>query len=171
MDNSSKVVKLAPPVMFELDRPANKGERWSPEARTQAVAYALERMTDGASLDASCREMDINPGTVLGWINADGEAENRYECLKIVRSRAFMERAIDEMQQNPDYKAGESRARTYMRLAALLNPKEFSDRLHSGLAKSGPGQRVTFVLNMPHAPEQDKGVIECIVQPQDGELS
>lgn len=171
MDNSSRVAKLAPPAPPQLLRPRNKGEHWSPEARKQAIAYALERMTDGDSLDAACREMDINPGTVLGWINADGEAENRYECLKITRSRALIEQALDITLNETDTKHAEAKARTLMRLAALLNPKEFSDKTHAALGKGGPGQRVTFVLNMPHAPEQDKGVIECIVQPQDGELS
>jgi transposase-like protein len=168
MNEPARVVKLEPPSIPELDRPRNKGEHWSPEARKQAVAYALERMSDGESLDAACRDIDINPGTVHGWIKADPDTETLYDQIKIQRSRSFIERAIDEMDNNPDFKAAESKARTLLKLAALLNPKEFSDKTHANLGKTGPNARVTFVLNVPRPQVLDKGEITVVVQPEDG---
>jgi hypothetical protein len=122
-------------------------------------------MTDGDSLESASRAMDINPGTVLGWIMASSEGAMAYENTKVPRARAFIERAIDEMQTNPDFKAGESRARTYMRLAALLNPTEFSDKMHVNIGKGGSSKQVSFTLIMG-GQAQDKGELTVIAQPE-----
>lgn len=153
-----------------IERPTNKGQHWSPKARADAVAYALEQMIDGNSLDAAAREMDINPGTLLGWVMGDKSAQIVYENSKIQRSRALMERALDEAANNPDYKKGESLARTYMRMAALLNPNEFSDKMHANVMKhTAVGKSVSFTLIM-HEGEQDRGALTVIAQPDIGEL-
>lgn len=160
-----------PPSPPTIERPLHKGEHWSQDARKAAVAYALERMTDADSLESACRSMDINPGTVWGWIMASPEALKVYENTKIQRSRALMERALDEMQSNPMIQVAESRARIYMRLAALLNPAEFSDKVHAALGKQPPSKPVSFLLFMNgQAQAVDMGVIEAIGQPEvDGE--
>lgn len=155
--------KPSPPT---LERPVNKGESWSEEARATGLAYALERMTDGDSLEQACRELDVNPGTVWGWIAGNPEAVVVYESSKIARSRGFIERAIDAIQTNPDYKAGESLARSYMRLAALLNPKEFSDKVHAIGHKQGPQGRVSFNLTFNGRQPHDMGELTVIAQPE-----
>lgn len=140
------------------------------DERTDIVEHALLRMEDGESLEAVSRDVCINAGTIWEWIAGDENWSNRYENSKITRARGFMERAIDEIMANPDTKQAELRAKTLMKLAAILNPKEFSDKMHSNMHKSGGGaQRVAFTLVFQGG-EQDRGSVQVIPQPEDGDI-
>lgn len=141
------------------------------DERTALVEHALLRMEDGESLEAVARDVCINAGTLHGWIAGDENWGNRYENSKVLRARSFMERAIDEVTSNPDAKQAELKARTYMKLAAILNPKEFSDKMHTNIGKHGSGAgRVAFTLVFQGS-EQDRGRVQVIeAQPEDGEL-
>ena len=139
------------------------------DERADIVEHALLRMEDGESLEAVSRDVCINAGTMHGWISGNEMWQNRYESSKILRARGFMERAIDEITSNPDAKQAELKAKTFMKLAAILHPKEFSDKMHHDIHKSGNGaQRVAFTLVFQGG-EQDRGSVQVIAQPEVGE--
>lgn len=153
----------------EITRPTHKRTSYSDEQKADAVEYALVHMEDGSSLEQVGIDLGINPGTLWGWLVANPEAENRYEQAKITRARGFIERAIYEMQTNTDFKQAESRARVYMRLAALLNPKEFSDKLHAAQSKQPAAGRMTFTLNFGDGQREQLRELRVIAQPEVGD--
>jgi hypothetical protein len=108
-------------------------------------------MADGHSLSSGCVALGVHISTVLNWLSLNAEWDLEYERLKTLRSRALMEMALGEVEQEHDsftMKVAEARARTFMRVAALLNPKEFSDKMHTNAHKQGSSAgRVSFTLN------------------------
>jgi hypothetical protein len=139
--------------------------QYSQDDREQIVLALLGHMSDGNSLASGCLQLGVHISTVLGWIAGSVEWEAEYERLKILRSRALVEMAIGEIEQSHDnftVKVAESRARTYLRVASLLNPKEFSDKMHTNAGKNGLGSgRVTFALHFgEQQPAQERVTIE-----------
>lgn len=130
--------------------------------REQIVEALFGHMADGHSLTSGCIDVGVHISTALNWIAGCAAWSSRYDELKILRSRALVEMALGEIEQNHDnftVKVAESRSRTYLRVAALLNPKEFSDKMHTNAGKNGLGQqRVTFALNFGGAPSPDGSV-------------
>jgi transposase-like protein len=121
--------------------------QYSPEERARIIEQALAHVENAGSLELVAEQVGVPVSTLDGWLRADVALQCRYEQLKITRSRALMERALHEMYENPDYKQAEARARVLMRMAALFNPGEYSERVHSTARNGQAAGRVSFTLN------------------------
>lgn len=148
-------------------------EDYEPPNRAEIIAECFEAMRAGSSLDKAALRAGRSPATVWRWINADESALLVYDQLKVQRSRAFIEHAVYEIQEAntiESVKIAERKAKYYLMMAAKLNPKEFSDRMHSptGAKNLGSG-RVSFVLNIGQQPTHHKGELTVIEQPEDGD--
>lgn len=157
-------------LTVEAHLAACDGRAYSQEDREHIIKTVFACMEAGESMSAACIRLQVTPGTLWRWLNADVELQQVYENIKKSRARAMIEAALYEIQTNKDIKVAEGRARIYMRLAALLNPKEFSDKLHAAGSKAQLGSgRVSFVLNIGQQPTHHKGELTVIEQPEDGD--
>jgi hypothetical protein len=133
-------------------------------------------MRAGATLNIAALEHGYSPATIWRWIHQDEMLIVEYEKLKVQRSRALIEHALYEMQQASTLeqaKLADRKAMLYLRMAAKLNPKEFSDRMHSPiLGKNSGSGRVSFTLNIggpTNTSAQSMGELQVIEQSEDGE--
>lgn len=146
-----------------------------PEERDDSdaiVQRAFDYMRAGSTLNAAARECGVHPSSIWRWIHADENNMVLYDQLKTQRSRALMETALDLVMaanEPPDVKVAYTKAKLLMMQAAKLNPKEFSDRMHSPHGKGmGTGGRVSFTLNLG-APTSETRELTVIAQPEDGD--
>ena len=140
------------------------------EQREEIIQVAFEAMRAGSTLNAAALQCGVSPSSVWRWIFAQEEHKVEYERLKTQRSQALMEHALYEMQcarTVDDARIAEKRAKLYMMQAAKLNPKEFSDRMHSMTGMSRSAQRISFTLNLGQAQSENKGELTVIAQPED----
>ena len=141
------------------------GEHWDEQTKAGIVDRVLAAMEVGESLDAACIREGVNPGTCWEWLNGDKELQIRYEGLKIARSRALVEHVLFEIEAlvSPEQaRIVDVRVKTYLRVAALLNPKEFSDKVHAIGHKQGPAGRVSFNLTFNGTEPKEMGQITVI---------
>jgi hypothetical protein len=147
------------------------GRAYSPDERKHVTDTVFACMEAGESMSAACIRLQVTPGTIWRWLREDKDLKMLYDNIKVNRARAMIEAAIYEIQTNPDYKIADMRARTYLRLAAVLNPKEFSERMMAGGGKALPNAPVSFVLNFSGTPQHASRELTVVPQPEDGELS
>ncbi len=126
-------------------------KQYSPEERNNIISAVFDHMANGHSLSGICEQLGVSDATVVGWLGSDPRLEIEYEQLKIIRSRVLVEHCIRDIEEldNPlDAKRVDIICRHRMRLAALLNPKEFSERMQASPNRAGTGPgRVSFTLN------------------------
>lgn len=144
----------------------------NPPVREDIVQLAFEYMRAGSTLNEAAIRSGYSPATIWRWIHLDANLQTLYAQLKNQRSQALIEHAIYELQSAStleQVKCAERRARYYLLIAAKLNPKEFSDRMHSptGNRQLGNGQ-VSFVLNFTGASPQPSRELTVVAQPEDG---
>lgn len=148
------------------------GTQPEPANKDEIISQAFEAMRAGSTLNVVALDHGYSPAELWRWIFAQDEHKSEYERVKIQRSQSLVEHALYEMQcahTLQDAKLAEKRANLYLRLAAKLNPKEFSDKMHTVVGRQGVGaQRVSFTLNFQGG-AQDKGALTVIAQPEDGE--
>lgn len=157
--------------MDEDNQPAQATHRrtYSPEEREQACYAAFEIMEGGASLNEAAEALGVDSTTLWRWCHANSELILLYDNMQLRRSRTYIEAAIHEIRTNPDNVRARVNATLYLRLAGLLNPKQYSDKTHVMALRNGGGaQRVSFTLNFQGG-SQDKGALTVIAQPEDGE--
>lgn len=139
--------------------------------RETVVEYCFEMMRAGATLNAAALQCGVSPSTAWRWLHDNFEWKKRYEEVKVERSQALMEHALYEMQQAvtvDQARIAEKRAKIFMMHAAKLNPKEFSDRLHSPARISGAGaQGISFTLNIGTQTEGQTRELTVVAQPED----
>jgi Bacteriophage Sf6, terminase small subunit-like len=146
--------------------------QYSDEQRQEIVASVFEGIIGGNSAEQACNILQVPLATVLGWIGNNPAWEVEYERLKITRARAYVERSLYEIEtanEVNDAKIAETKARIWLKVAALLNPKEFSDKMHSNAYKQPSRQAVSFVLNMGGTTAQQGSSITITAQPEDGD--
>jgi hypothetical protein len=157
---------------FLADKP--KGKRLKPEERTIIAEMALDAMAQGASLLMVSEKLGLAISRVFDWIHNDDDLRRRYELQKTARARVLIEMALAEVQGNHNEKTiriADVRARHYVKIAALLNPSEFSDKTHTNLAKNGlaKSQAVSITMHFGKG-EEPRGELTVVAQPEDGEL-
>ena len=152
------------------DKQRRQVAQYTQEQRASIVELVFWHMSRGMGMCAACAELGVDEGTVHGWIKGEIAWENEYEQLKVVRARSFFERAIDEVETATDPRLAAVRAKYFMHAAALLNPKEFSDKTHSNAHKSGGTRAVSFTLNFAGTPTPTTGSVTIDAQPEDGDL-
>ena len=157
----------------EVEPHLASAEDYEPSNRAEIIAACFEAMRAGSTLNDAALRHGHSPATVWRWLHNDENLISEYEQLKIQRSRALIEHALYEMQQArtiEQVKCAERRSKYYLMMAAKLNPKEFSDRMHSPVLAKGLGSgRVSFTLNIGGNPSQSKGELTVIEQPEDGD--
>lgn len=147
------------------------------DSREDIVEKCLAAMESGASLNLVAMVYGQRPSDVWRWIIQNPEYERKYEEIKKVRSRAIIEHALYEIQSShtlDTIKIAERRAKYYLMIAAKLNPKEFSDRMHSPIhGNKGNNAPVSFVLNFGGGEQRIEGrqsvELKAIPQPEDGD--
>lgn len=158
---------------FEVEPHLRPASHEQPPNKAELIEMAFEYMRAGSTINHAALQCGYSPATFWRWLHESSDLVARYEQLKVERSRALIEHVIYEMQAATSLeqvKCAERRAKYYMLIAAKLNPKEFSDRMHSPvLAKSLGSGRVSFVLNIGQQPTHHKGELTVIEQPEDGE--
>lgn len=139
------------------------GQQYSEEEKRRIVEAALEHIANGNSLQHAAEQTGVSISSLYLWIEGNAEWGKVYEDLKVRRSRALMERALYEVDHNPDYKQGEARARILMKQAALLNPNEFSEKVQSAARNASVNRAVGFVFNIgsqqARITQDDQGVV------------
>jgi hypothetical protein len=153
-------------LTVEAHLAACDGRAYSPEEKQRILDTLFACMEAGESMSAACIRLQVTPGTFWRWCRADSEIVLRYDNVKKTRARACIENALYEIQNNPDVRMADMRARHYTRLAALLNPKEFSAAAN---AKALPNAPVSFVLNFAGQPPHASRELTVVEQPEDGE--
>lgn len=147
-----------------------KVTQYTDEQRAEIVAAVFTRMLECDGIMRACEDVGVNYSTVVGWIFENIEWEREYERLKVTRSRVMMERALSEMYEGNDVRTSEARARVLMKQAALLNPKEFSERYQANPSKAPNNRAVSFTLNFAGTPAPTSGSVTIDAQPEDGDL-
>jgi len=134
--------------------PKRECRQYSPSERTEIVGAVLAHMANGQSLISVSAQLGVDDATIIGWINEDPALEIEYDRLKLIRSRVLVEQALDTLESlgtdaSLSPKAVDTIVRHKLRIAALLNPKEFSERMLSNPRAPGLGgnRPVSFTLN------------------------
>lgn len=121
--------------------------------RATVLDEVFERLKGGESLPLICSDAHMPARqVVMRWLSEDLELARRYEDGAPARARSLFELALWEVQRACDREAmavAEKRANVYLRAAALLDPKVYSDKTHGVLAKSGgSGAPIAITLNI-----------------------
>lgn len=129
------------------------GRPYTDYERTIIMEEVFERLRLGESMHLICMDAHMpSRETVFGWIRGDAELERGYDALAIPRAMALFELALWEVQRARDRETmyiAEKRANLYLKAASLLNPKLYSDKTHSSLAKSiGTSAPIAITLNI-----------------------
>lgn len=166
MDKQEESNALVSHEMRQLER---KGRAWTPEQREYILETMLAHMEDGGSAQDICDELGVSMATCWQWIKSDELLEKRYEEAKICRARCLIEGILHDLHATTtmeEARVVDVKARHMLRVAAMLNPREFSEKfaIESKRAPTS-AKAVTFVLNMPQPAEEDKGELPVIPQP------
>ncbi len=146
--------------------------QYSEDERRHIVAYVLDA-TQERGLQTVCDEIGVPISTVLQWVRSNPEWDVLYESNKNIRSRVLVETAIsqyDEKMTSEQAKSAESVARMRLKMAAILNPSEFSDRAHAAKFKHASATKpISFVLNFAGNQNVQPHQITITTQPEDGD--
>ncbi len=130
-----------------------QGRPYTDYERAIIMDEVFERLRLGESMHLICMDAHMPcRETVFGWVRGDAELGRAYDAIAIPRAMALFELALWEVQRARDRESmyiAEKRANLYLKAAALLNPKLYSDKTHSSLAKSiGTSAPVAITLNI-----------------------
>lgn len=144
--------------------------KYSDDEKAQAVEYAFSRMEDGSTLIDAARDLGVSNNALWYWINRDLELKSRYEELKVVRSRHMIEDIYrDLITFNADgtwedMRKLELKSRLAFKLAALMNPTEYSEKIAPQDRMNMGGGAVSFTLNFGQSESASSVTIDA--QPQ-----
>jgi hypothetical protein len=150
------------------------GQPYSDYERAVIMDEIFELMSEGQALTLICTAEHMpSPATVNSWLKTDAELGRRYEALALPRARALFELALWEVQRARDREAmliAEKRANLYLKAAALLDPKAYSDKTHTQLGKSGGTAPVSITLNIGGDSHEVTRELVVIPQPESGDI-
>lgn len=106
-----------------------------PIARDKLDTYGIDQMCEDIgrkkSLTAIARSLEVSPGTLIGWIEADPERSARAREARAAMARVWDEEAARVIRQAPDefsLKKAKELAHHYRWRASKIAPKEYGDR-------------------------------------------
>jgi hypothetical protein len=131
--------------------------------RAVVMDEVFERIEGGESIQLICMEPHMpSRATVMTWLARDIELQRRYESLSPSRARSLFELALWEVQRACDVesmKIAERRAILYLRAAALLDPKSYSDKTHTQLGKQTGNAPLHITLNIGDKPAPSRELV------------
>lgn len=131
--------------------------------RTTALDEVFARIEGGESVQLICMDAHLPcASTVLTWLAQDIELQRRYESLSPARARSLFELALWEVQRARDKETmyiAERRALLYLRAAALLDPKAYSDKTHTQLGKQTGNAPLHITLNIGDKPTPSRELV------------
>lgn len=150
-----------------------QGRPYTDYERATIMDEVIERLSQGESLNLICHDEHMpDRMSVLKWLSMDAELSRRYDSIALPRARALFELALWEVQRARGRAAmfiAEKRANLYLKAAALLDPKQYSDKTHTQLGKSGGTAPLSITLNIGGGQGEVSRELVVIPQPGDGE--
>ncbi len=151
------------------------GMPYSDYERATIMDEVFERLAEGQALTFICTDSHMpEPKTVLSWLSMDAELGRRYDAIALPRARALFELALWEVQRARDRETmfiAEKRANTYLKAAALLDPRAYSDKTHSTIARSGNSSPLSITLNIGGQQQsREIQVVDVDATPIEGKL-
>jgi hypothetical protein len=141
------------PVVLGASLPQPKRPQGRPRVYGEDVyEEILDRMVKGESLVKICEEPDMPEPQAVSWRMAqDPELKARYKTAGIARSITLVEKSLDAVNNAQDRDqayVADTKARNWMKIAAVTNPEQFSDKLHSTMGRTYSGAMLSININI-----------------------
>ena len=113
-----------------------------------------ERLSAGETMVSICAEPQMPSAvTVWQWCQEDDELDRIYVQTKKPRARALIEQSTEQLQKllnddKVDTRKVDVFVRNATRMAGILDPENFSDKMHAHLGKLGTGNVINVQLNI-----------------------
>lgn len=110
--------------------PKPKKKHGRPTKFTQELANTIcERIANGETLRAICREIGFLPSTVIMWTNQNGTFFEQYAQARLKQADAYADMILDEAFNSHDAQIGRLRVDALKWVASKLAPKRYGDKV------------------------------------------
>ena len=108
-------------------KPKKKGR---PTTFTQQLADQIcERMANGQTLRAVCRDIDLPPSTVIEWTMNNKTFSEQYTQARQKQADSYADMILDEAFNSHDAQIGRLRVDALKWVASKLAPKRYGDKV------------------------------------------
>lgn len=108
-------------------KPKKKGR---PTTFTQQLADQIcERMANGETLRAVCRDIDLPPSTVIEWTMNNKTFSEQYTQARQKQADSYADMILDEAFNSHDAQIGRLRVDALKWVASKLAPKRYGDKV------------------------------------------
>lgn len=107
-----------------------KKKHGRPTKFTQELADTIcERIANGETLRAICRDIDLPPSTVIEWTMNNKSFSEQYAQARQKQADAYADMILDEAFNSHDAQIGRLRVDALKWVASKLAPKRYGDKV------------------------------------------